>query len=44
MAPNHSPRFLQIVQDAKQRVRECTVDDVKAKLERGEKFHLIDVR
>jgi len=44
MAPNHSPRFLQIVQDAKQRVREVTVDDVKVKLDRGEKFQLVDVR
>jgi rhodanese-related sulfurtransferase len=44
MAPNHAPRFLQIVQDAKKRIRETTVDEVKAKLDRGEKFHLIDVR
>ncbi len=40
----HSPRFLQIVADAKGRVRELTVDQVKAKLDRGEKFVLIDVR
>src|SRR5437588_1053462 len=44
MAKHHSPRFLQIVQDAKKRVRETTVDQVKAKLDRGDKFHLIDVR
>ena len=44
MAHQHSPRFLQIVNDAKQRVRELTVDDVKAKLDRGEKFLLVDVR
>ena len=44
MAQQHSPRFLQIVQDAKSRIRELTVDDVKAKLDRGEKFHLVDVR
>src|SRR2546421_10881165 len=44
MAPNHSPRFLQIVQDAKKRIREVTVDDVKAKLDHGEKFLLVDVR
>ena len=44
MAPNHSPRFLQIVQDAKKRIREVTVDDVKAKLDHGEKFQLVDVR
>jgi rhodanese-related sulfurtransferase len=44
MAAGHSPRFLQIVQDAKGRIRECTVDDVKKRLDRGDKFHLIDVR
>jgi rhodanese-related sulfurtransferase len=40
----HSPRFLKIVDDARRRVRECSVDDVKTKLDRGEKFVLIDVR
>lgn len=40
----HAPKFLQLVQDAKKRVRELTVDQVKAKLDRGEKFHLVDVR
>jgi len=41
---HHSPGFLQIVNDAKKRVREVTVDDVKAKMDRGEKFVLVDVR
>jgi rhodanese-related sulfurtransferase len=40
----HSERFLKIVEDAKNRVRETTVDEVKAKLDSGEKFTLIDVR
>jgi rhodanese-related sulfurtransferase len=40
----HSPRFLQLVQDAKSRVRETTVDEVKARLDRGEKPTLLDVR
>jgi rhodanese-related sulfurtransferase len=40
----HSPRFLKIVEDAKSRVRECTADDVKSRLDAGERFHLIDVR
>jgi rhodanese-related sulfurtransferase len=40
----HSERFLKIVEDAKKRVRETTVEDVKEKLDRGEKFTLIDVR
>ncbi len=40
----HGERFLAIVDDAKSRVRECTVDDVLAKRERGDSFHLVDVR
>lgn len=44
MAHQHSPRFLQIVDDAKKRVQETTIDDVKAKMDRGDKFILIDVR
>jgi len=44
MAHNHPPKFLAIVDDAKKRVRECTVDDVKQRLDRGEKFVLVDVR
>jgi rhodanese-related sulfurtransferase len=44
MAKQHAPRFLQLVQDAKKHVRELTVDQVKAKLDRGERFHLVDVR
>jgi rhodanese-related sulfurtransferase len=40
----HAPGFLKLVNDAKQRVRETTVAEVKAKLDRGEKFVLIDVR
>ncbi len=44
MAHQHSPRFLQLVTEAKKHIRECTVDDVKARLDRGETFHLLDVR
>ncbi len=44
MDHQHSPGFLKIVEDAKKRIRETTIDDVKAKLDRGEKFLLIDVR
>ena len=44
MAHQHSPRFLKIVEDARKRIREVTIDDVKAKLDRGEKFLLVDVR
>jgi rhodanese-related sulfurtransferase len=44
MAQQHPPRFLKIVEDAKQRVRETNVEEVKARLDRGEKFVLVDVR
>lgn len=44
MAHAHPPRFLKLVDDARSRVRETTVDDVKAKLDSGQKFLLIDVR
>jgi rhodanese-related sulfurtransferase len=44
MAHQHSPRFLQVVNDAKKRIREVTIEDVKAKLDRKERFLLIDVR
>ena len=44
MAHQHSPQFLKLVQDAKSRVKELTVDQVKTKQDRGEKFILIDVR
>src|ERR1700680_5217635 len=40
----HTPRFLKIVDDAKSRVKETTVDEVKEKLDSGEKFLLVDVR
>jgi rhodanese-related sulfurtransferase len=44
MAHQHSPRFLKIVEDTRKRIREVTIDEVKAKLDRKEKFLLIDVR
>jgi len=44
MAHQHSPRFLKIVEEARKRIREVTIDEVKAKLDRKEKFLLIDVR
>jgi rhodanese-related sulfurtransferase len=40
----HTPRFLKIVNDAKSRVKEATVDEVKQKLDDREKVLLIDVR
>jgi len=44
MSPKHSPRFLEIVQDSKRRIREATVDDVRSKLDKHENFLLVDVR
>jgi rhodanese-related sulfurtransferase len=44
MAHQHPPRFLKIVDDARTRVRETNVDEVKKRLDRGDKFMLVDVR
>ncbi len=44
MALQHPPRFLKIVDDAKTRVRETDVDAVKTRIDRGDKFVLVDVR
>ena len=40
----HSPQFLQLVNDAKKRVKETNVTDVKLRMDSGEKFLLVDVR
>ena len=40
----HAPGFLKIVDDAKSRVREISVDEVRRKQERGESFEFVDVR
>lgn len=40
----HNPGFLRLVEQAKQRVAECTVVEVKARLDRGERFHFLDIR
>lgn len=44
MAKQHAPGFLKLVTDAKSRVQECTVADVRARQTAGEKFVLVDVR
>ncbi|MEO7094757.1 MAG: rhodanese-like domain-containing protein [Polyangiales bacterium] len=41
---DHSPRFLRLVDDAKTRVKEISVDEVRQKLARGDAFDLVDVR
>ena len=40
----HSPQFLKLVNDAKTRVKETNVADVKRRMDSGEKFLLVDVR
>jgi rhodanese-related sulfurtransferase len=40
----HSPQFLKLVQDAKRRVKETNVADIKRRMDAGEKFLLVDVR
>jgi rhodanese-related sulfurtransferase len=40
----HAPGFLALVNEARKQIRECTVADVKARLDRDEPFQLIDVR
>lgn len=40
----HSPQFLKLVNDAKTRVKETNVADVKRRKDAGEKFLLVDVR
>ena len=40
----HSSQFLKLVQDAKSRVKETNVADVKRRMDAGEKFVLVDTR
>jgi rhodanese-related sulfurtransferase len=44
MGKQHAPAFLKIVTEAKKHVQECTVADVKSRLDRKESFQLVDVR
>ncbi|MFY9690528.1 MAG: rhodanese-like domain-containing protein [Candidatus Acidiferrales bacterium] len=44
MAPNHSEAFVQLVQDAKKRVKEEDFRETKKRLDTGEKIVLIDTR
>src|SRR5579862_8703010 len=44
MVHQHSPGFLRIVNDAKKRIPEITVREIKTRLDRGDKFLLVDVR
>jgi rhodanese-related sulfurtransferase len=40
----HSPKFLKLVDDAKSRVKQTNVPDVKRRMDAGEKLILVDVR
>ena len=40
----HSPGFLRLVEDARGRIREVSIDDVRAMQQAGDRFHLLDVR
>lgn len=40
----HPPKFLKLVNEAKTRVAETNVADVKRRIDAGEKFVLVDVR
>jgi len=40
----HAEKFLALVNDAKKRVNETNVTDVKRRMDAGEKFLLVDVR
>ena len=40
----HSPAFLKLVDDAKRRIKQTTAEEVKARLDRGEKLLLVDTR
>jgi rhodanese-related sulfurtransferase len=41
---NHKPAFESLVNDAKTRIKEISIDRVKERLDNNEKFTLIDVR
>jgi rhodanese-related sulfurtransferase len=40
----HNPGFVQLVDDARRQIRECTIAEVRERLTRGDQFHFIDVR
>ena len=40
----HAPQFLKLVQDAKKRIKETNVPEVKRRRDAGENFILVDVR
>lgn len=44
MSMQHNPGFLKLVDAARGRVKECTIEQAKARLDRGEALYFLDVR
>ncbi len=44
MAASHAPAFLALVQEAKQRIQTCTIEDIYQQQQQGSPFYLVDVR
>jgi rhodanese-related sulfurtransferase len=44
MAKQHAPRFLALVEEARKRIPEFSIEQVKQKMEAREEFRLLDVR
>lgn len=40
----HNPGFLKLVEEARKQIQECSIAEVKAKIDSGAAFHFIDVR
>jgi rhodanese-related sulfurtransferase len=41
---DHAPNFLKVVTDARSKIRETNVEEVKKRLDAGEQFTLVDTR
>lgn len=41
---DHSRKFLSIVNDARKRITETNVQEVNDRMDRGDNFHLVDIR
>jgi rhodanese-related sulfurtransferase len=40
----HNPGFLALVEEARRQIQECTIEQVKQKIDGGEPFEFLDVR
>ena len=40
----HNPGFLKLVEEARKQIKECTIQQVKSRLDGGEVFEFLDVR